>query len=81
MGDGQIAYLVEELEQINIICLLSKVLLEQKVDGSFEHKRVVDGDVGHTLLLEHNIASDASSVTRDSTTSLPFYTSRAGLGE
>lgn len=43
-------HLVEELEKVDVVLLLTEVLLEEDVDGSLEHERVVDGDVADVLL-------------------------------
>jgi len=41
---------MEKFNQVNIVLLLTEVLLEEVVDGSFEHERVVDGDVSDAFL-------------------------------
>jgi hypothetical protein len=40
---------MEQLKQIHVVLFLSEVLLEEVVDGRFEHERVVDGDVANFL--------------------------------
>jgi len=37
--------IVEELEQVDVVFLPTEMFLEQKVDGAFQHERVVDGNV------------------------------------
>ena len=39
-----ISRLVEELEEVNIIALLSKMILDKVVNRRLEHERVVDSD-------------------------------------
>jgi len=39
-----ISRLVEELEEVNIIALLSKMILDEVVNRRLEHERVVDSD-------------------------------------
>lgn len=39
-----VSCLVEELEEVNIIALLSKMALDEVVNRRLEHERVVDGD-------------------------------------
>jgi hypothetical protein len=41
--------LMEELQQMDIKRLLPKMQLEEMVNGSFQHERIVDGDVIHAL--------------------------------
>jgi hypothetical protein len=41
---------MEQLQQIDIVRLLPKMLLEEEVDGTLEHESVVDGDVADTWL-------------------------------
>jgi hypothetical protein len=43
-------YIVEELEEVNIVSFRSEVLFEEEVDGALEHERVVDGDVRDSVL-------------------------------
>lgn len=44
-----IAYLEEELKEVNVRRFLTEVFLEEVVNGSFEHERIVDGDKVHSL--------------------------------
>lgn len=42
-------YLVEEIEQVNVVGLLTEVFLQQVVDCTLEHERIVNGDHADTL--------------------------------
>lgn len=42
--------LVEELDQVNVVGILSEMLLEEEVDGRLENEGVVDSNVVDTLL-------------------------------
>ena len=41
---------MEKFNQVNIVLLLTEVLLEEVVDGSFKHERIVDSDVSDAFL-------------------------------
>lgn len=41
---------MEEFEQVDVVFLLPEVLLEEVVDGSLEHERIVDGNVADVFL-------------------------------
>ena len=43
-------YLMEKFNQVNIVLLLTEVLLEEVIDGSFKHERIVDSDVSDAFL-------------------------------
>lgn len=58
--DENSAHLVEQFDQVNVILLLTEVFLEKVVDGSFEHERVVDGDVSDAFL--ENVELDSVSI-------------------
>jgi hypothetical protein len=40
---------MEELQQMNVIRFLPEMQLEDMINGSFQHERIVDGDVIHAL--------------------------------
>lgn len=61
---------MEEVQQFYIIGLLAKVLLEEEIDGSFQHERVVDGNVAHSFLKE-SVYETASSKERNADHSIP----------
>jgi hypothetical protein len=46
--------LVEELNKVDIVFLLSEMLLEEVVDGRFNHESIVDGDVSDFWLDHQN---------------------------
>ena len=33
---------MEKLQEVNVVCFLSEVFLEEDIDRCFEHKRVID---------------------------------------
>jgi hypothetical protein len=41
---------VEELEQVDVVLFSPEMFFEEEVDGTFEHERVVDGNVTDTGL-------------------------------
>ena len=41
---------MEQLQHVDVISLPPEMLLEEKVDGTFEHERVVDRNVTDTGL-------------------------------
>lgn len=45
-------YLVEEFHQVDVVLLLTEMLLQEVVDGGFEHERVIDSDVTNRFLEE-----------------------------
>lgn len=45
---------MEQLEEIDVVGLASEVFLEEEVDGALKHERVVDGDVGNSILSDES---------------------------
>lgn len=43
-------HLVHEIHDVDIVGLAAKVFAQKVVDGRLDHKRVIDGNVAHTLL-------------------------------
>lgn len=43
--DSDGTYVVEELQKVNVVLFLPEMLLQKKVNGTFEQKSVVDGNV------------------------------------
>jgi len=41
---------MEQLQQVDVISLPPEMLLEEEIDGTFEHERVVDRNVTNTGL-------------------------------
>jgi len=62
--DPSATHLEEELENVNVVRLLSEVLLEQVIDRCLEHERVVDGDVAD-VGLRVSTGQDCDGVTYD----------------
>ncbi|KAH3662392.1 hypothetical protein OGAPHI_005644 [Ogataea philodendri] len=46
---GLESHVMEQFQQVDVIGVLSEVFLEQHVQGTFEHERVVDGDLIDTF--------------------------------
>ena len=64
---------MEELDEVDVVLLLAEVLLEEVVDGSFEHERVVDGDVSDVFLRQRRVGELALGAV-----SKPRYDSQLG---
>ena len=43
-------HIMEQLQQVDVISLPPEMLLEEEIDGTFEHERVVDRNVTDTGL-------------------------------
>jgi hypothetical protein len=44
------AYIVEELNETNIAWQVSEMLLQKKIDSSFKHESIIDGDIADSFL-------------------------------
>ena len=53
---------MEQFKEVDIIFFRSEMLLEQIVNGSFKHERIVDGDIANSVLLGSQ--SELGSTTR-----------------
>jgi hypothetical protein len=68
---------MEQFDEIDIIFLLPEMLLEQVVDGRFNHESIVDGDVSDFWLF---ISSHSSQTRELAHHSVPTWLTSPGHG-